>query len=93
MKLGYTLWIAGWLLLLGGIVVIILGIVQGQFWAIGRGLLMVGISAWWLKAGASRIARAKHGESAFKRIEEEEKAEEEHKLKQEKGDEARHWFR
>ena len=63
MKLGYTMWIIGWLCLVGGIVMVILGIVQGHAWGIGRGLLFVGVSAWWLKKGAGRVARAR--ESGF----------------------------
>ena len=91
------------MLLVGGIAAIIVGIIQGMWFGVGRGILMVGVSSWWLKTGADRIAKARLQQlgkklppsefNAIKAKFEEEKAEEEHKLKQAKGDEARHWLR
>ena len=69
MKLGYTMWIVGWLCLVGGIVAIILGIVQGQWFGVGRGLLFVGVSSWYLKKGADRVARTRQANSVKSGIE------------------------
>jgi len=57
MKLGWTVYITGWLVLIAGIVLLIHGIVTAQAWGIGRGLLALFVSFWWIRAGSRKIAR------------------------------------
>jgi hypothetical protein len=63
MKFGWTVYITGWLVLIAGIVMLIYGVVTGQAWGIGRGLFIIFVSFWWIRAGSRKIA--KPNESLF----------------------------
>lgn len=68
MRLGYILWIAGWLALLGGIALIVVAVLQAFPFGIGRGILIFFCGLGSLLAGANRISKARH-EQELKHLE------------------------
>lgn len=36
---------------------LVYGIVTGQAWGIGRGVLLIFVSFWWIRAGSRKIAK------------------------------------
>jgi len=56
MKLGWIVYVTGWLALVAGIAMLIYGIVSGQAWGIGRGIFLILVSFWWIRAGSRKIA-------------------------------------
>lgn len=63
MNLGWTLYIIGWLCLIAGIATTVYGILHGQAWGIGRGIFLILVSFWPIRAGSRKIA--KPSESIF----------------------------
>jgi len=57
MKLGWTVYITGWLALIAGIAMTVHGILHGQAWGIGRGIFLILVSFWWIRAGSRKIAK------------------------------------
>lgn len=59
MKLGYTIWVTGWLGLLISLAAIGFGIFNGNISFAGRGAIGLICSGWWLRTGAQKIKKAK----------------------------------
>ena len=58
MKVGYIIWSMGWVCIALGLALIVLGIVEGMWFGIVRGLMVMGVSLIWFKWGSGRIQGA-----------------------------------
>ena len=58
MKLGYMIWSMGWVCIAVGGMLIGIGIAEGMWFGIIRGLLIIGVYLVWFRWGKGRIQKA-----------------------------------